>query len=62
MDLYVANYDQQNALYRNNGLAGGFTKVTDAGAVVDDSDDSWSAAWADYDGEPASVRPLLLAT
>ena len=50
LDLYVANRNAANALYRNNGASGGFTKVTDAGEVVTDSAGSRSAAWGDFDG------------
>ena len=56
LDLYVANDGQPNALYRNNGPLGGFTKVTEGDVVTDDGD-SHSAAWGDFDG-PLRQRKL----
>ncbi|HQV30591.1 MAG TPA: FG-GAP-like repeat-containing protein, partial [Calditrichia bacterium] len=52
LDIFVANYGQNNALYRNDGT-GNFTKVT-TGAVVSDGGFSLGNAWADYDldGDP----------
>jgi len=56
LDLFVANggYDwplpaKANWLYRNDG-SGSFTKIT-AGAVVEDVEQSVSAAWGDYDND-----------
>ena len=50
LDLFVANWDQQNNfLYHNNG-DGTFTKVTD-GPVVNDGGYSIGSGWADIDND-----------
>jgi hypothetical protein len=49
LDLFVANQNQKNFLYHNNG-DGTFTKIT-SGAIVNDIGYSWGAAWADYDND-----------
>ena len=49
LDLYVANFIQENRLYHNNG-DGTFTKIT-AGAIVTDLFNSYSASWVDYDND-----------
>ena len=48
LDLAVANYNQPNALYRNDG-SGGFTRLT-TGAVATDTDYSHGLAFGDFDG------------
>ena len=47
IDLFVANYGENNFLYSNNGN-GTFTKIT-TGAIVNDGGNSTGCAWADYD-------------
>lgn len=47
IDLFVANYGENNFLYSNNG-DGTFTKIT-TGAIVNDGGNSTGCAWADYD-------------
>ena len=49
LDLFVANFNQNNALYRNEGGAV-FTKIT-TGSIVTDGGGSLGCAWADYDGD-----------
>jgi hypothetical protein len=49
LDLFVANLNQRNFLYHNNG-DGTFTKIT-SGQIVTDVGYSWGAAWADYDND-----------
>jgi len=51
LDIYLANYGvgAKNILYRNNG-DGTFTDVTDKAGVGDKSW-SWSATWADVNGD-----------
>jgi hypothetical protein len=49
LDLYVANYQQANRLYRNNGN-GTFTKIT-SGEIVTDNFNTYSASWVDYDND-----------
>ncbi|MFZ2054567.1 MAG: FG-GAP-like repeat-containing protein [Candidatus Aminicenantales bacterium] len=49
LDLFVANFGQNNFLYTNNG-DGSFTKVT-SGAVVEDVGNSYGCAWGDYDND-----------
>ena len=55
-DLYVVNYQKGasspgvNDLFRNNG-DGSFTKITGAGTVVTDAQNSRSANWADVDND-----------
>jgi hypothetical protein len=54
LDLYVANISWgespgKDFLYRNNG-DGSFTKITDC-EIVDEIEDSYGAAWADYDSD-----------
>lgn len=52
LDIFVANYNQNNALYRNDGGLG-FTAIT-TGAVVTDGGGSTGSSWADWDddGDP----------
>ncbi len=48
-DVFVANFNQSNFLYR--GLCDGdFTKIT-SGSIVTDRVRSWGCAWADYDND-----------
>jgi uncharacterized repeat protein (TIGR01451 family) len=47
LDLFVANRDQKNFLYHNNG-DGTFSKIT-SGAIVNDVGSSYGCAWGDYD-------------
>ena len=50
MDLFVANYENQNNfLYRNNG-DGTFTKIT-TGDIVTDGGQSVGSGWGDYDND-----------
>jgi hypothetical protein len=49
LDLFVANRDGVNFLYRNDGV-GGFTKINQ-GDIVTDVADSNAAAWGDYDND-----------
>ncbi len=55
-DLYVVNYQKGatapgvNDLFRNNG-DGSFTKVTGAGPVISDAQNSRSANWVDTDND-----------
>ena len=50
IDLYVANYyDQDNILYRNNGDAT-FVRITE-GDLVNDGGWSFVPGWADYDND-----------
>lgn len=49
LDLFVANRNQRNFLYHNDGN-GTFTAITN-GAVVNDVGYSWGPAWADYDND-----------
>ena len=49
LDLFVANRNQRNSLYHNDGN-GTFTAITN-GSVVNDVGYSWSPAWIDYDND-----------
>ena len=49
LDLYVANRDQQNFLYKGLGN-GEFEKIT-TGAIVTDVANSSGCAWGDYDND-----------
>jgi hypothetical protein len=49
LDLYVANRDQQNFLYKGLG-EGEFVKIT-TGAIVTDVANSSGCAWGDYDND-----------
>ena len=49
VDLYVANRDQPNFLYHNNGN-GTFTKIT-SGQIVTDVANSGGCCWGDYDND-----------
>ena len=49
LDLFVANRNQKNFLYHNDGN-GTFTAITN-GAVVNEIGYSWSPAWVDYDND-----------
>ncbi len=48
-DLFVANYNENNFLYHNNG-DGSFTKIT-TGAIVTNGGSSTCPAWGDYDND-----------
>jgi hypothetical protein len=49
VDLYIANRDQANFLYHNNG-DGTFTKIT-SGEIVTDVANSGGCCWGDYDDD-----------
>jgi len=49
LDLFVANFGQNNYLYHNNG-DGTFAKIT-AGTIVNDGMQSIGATWGDYDND-----------
>jgi len=49
LDIFTANYGENNCLYLNNGI-GTFTKVT-SGAIVNDGGNSTGCAWGDYDND-----------
>ncbi len=49
LDLFVANYAQNNFLYQNNGN-GAFTKIT-SGPIVYDGGNSIGSSWGDYDND-----------
>ncbi|MBI1176447.1 hypothetical protein GC207_03305 [bacterium] len=49
LDLFVANRDGVNFLYRNDGQAG-FTKIT-TGEIATDVADSNAGIWGDYDND-----------
>ncbi|HMQ78183.1 MAG TPA: FG-GAP-like repeat-containing protein [Ignavibacteria bacterium] len=49
LDIYTANYNRNNFLYKGNG-DGSFTKIT-AGAIVNDGGNSLNCAWGDYDND-----------
>lgn len=49
LDLFVANYFQNNFLYQNNG-DGSFLKIT-TGSIVNDGGRSNGCAWGDYDND-----------
>ena len=49
IDLFVANTDGNNFLYRNEG-SGSFLKII-SGPVVSDSGSSWGSSWGDYDND-----------
>jgi hypothetical protein len=49
LDLFVANYKQNNMLYTNNGN-GSFTKIT-TGSIVVDGGASFCCSWGDYDND-----------
>ncbi len=50
LDLFVANWrDQNNLLYHNNG-DGTYARITE-GAIVNDSGFSSGPCWGDYDGD-----------
>lgn len=55
LDLFVANFGQNNHLYRNDGDPGetgqvSFTQIT-SGEIVNDGRDSEGCSWADYDND-----------
>lgn len=51
LDLFVANDDQNNFLYRNDGPPNfTFSKIT-SGVIVNDGGLSYGAAWGDYDND-----------
>lgn len=49
LDLYVANFTEENCLYHNNGDES-FTKITE-GEMVTDNFNTYSACWSDYDND-----------
>jgi len=49
LDLFIANRDGNNFLYRNSS-GGSFSKITED-PVVDDSYASYSGSWGDYDND-----------
>ncbi len=49
IDLFVANYNQDNRLYQNNG-DGTFTSIT-TGAIVSNGGSSTGSSWIDYDND-----------
>ena len=49
LDLFVANANQNNFLYRNNG-DGSFTKII-TGDVVNDGGSSENGSWGDHDND-----------
>jgi hypothetical protein len=49
LDIFIANWEQKNALYQNNG-DGTFTGVTE-GEIVNDEGKSMGCSWADYDND-----------
>jgi len=49
LDIYTANYNRNNFLYKGNG-DGSFTKIT-TGAIVNDGGNSLTCAWGDYDND-----------
>lgn len=49
LDLYVANFTEENCLYHNNGDES-FTKITE-GEMVTDNFNTYSATWSDYDND-----------
>lgn len=49
LDLFVANYNQNNALYRNEG-GGTFVRIA-SGDPVNDGGTSLGNAWGDYDND-----------
>lgn len=49
LDLFVANYNENNFLYNGNG-DGTFTKIT-SGVIISDGGSSTSPAWCDYDND-----------
>ncbi|MBN1558737.1 VCBS repeat-containing protein, partial [candidate division KSB1 bacterium] len=49
LDLFVANFEEKNFLYSNNGN-GTFAKITE-GIIVDGADCSNGCSWGDYDND-----------
>ena len=49
LDLFVANWEENNFLYRNN-CNGTFTKIT-TGEIVTDGGNSGGCSWGDYDND-----------
>lgn len=49
LDLFVANWSQNNALYKNNGN-GSFTKIS-VGPIVNDGGWSYGGYWGDYNND-----------
>lgn len=49
LDIFVSNFNQNNALYKGNGN-GTFTKIT-TGDIVNDGGGSLGCAWGDYDND-----------
>ncbi len=50
LDLFVANYDNQNNFLYENAGDGTFTKIT-AGDIVSSGGNSYGSAWGDYDSD-----------
>ncbi|MBN1154329.1 VCBS repeat-containing protein, partial [candidate division KSB1 bacterium] len=48
-DLFVANYEENNFLYHNNG-DGTFTKIT-VGPIVNESSATFGGSWGDFDND-----------
>ena len=51
LDLFVANFGENNFLYRNDGN-GNFVKIT-SGPVVNDGGHSRGSSWGDFDNDGA---------
>ncbi len=49
LDIFVSNFNQNNALYKGNG-DGTFTKIT-TGDIVNEGGSSLGCAWGDYDND-----------
>jgi hypothetical protein len=49
LDLFIANYSENNSLYQNNG-DGSFTKIS-SGSIVTDGGISCTGIWGDYDND-----------
>ncbi len=49
LDIYTANYNRNNFLYKGNG-DGSFAKITD-GPIVNDGGNSLTCAWGDYNND-----------
>ncbi len=49
LDLFVANFNQNNFLFKNNG-SGYFTKIL-SGSIVTDVNNSQYGSWGDYDND-----------
>jgi hypothetical protein len=49
LDLFAANLNDKNGLYRNDG-GGKFTPIIN-GSIVTESHSTWGCAWGDYDND-----------